>query len=134
MGYRGFLLVLFVLIFAGCPSFAQERLLMGKMVDENNKPIAGAIIKVGKGSGAVETRSDIDGLYYTTLLPSGTYHIAVECNGKFLKAKKIYFYAEGPKKYYALTYYTHQVRNIQMQIYGAKIRLFLRFLSMVLGL
>jgi len=75
---------------------------MGRVIGEDGKPIIGAIIKVSNRSAAVETRSDRDGLYYTTLLPSGTYRIAMVHDGRYLKAKKIYFYAEGPKKYYVL--------------------------------
>jgi hypothetical protein len=102
MRLYGLSLLLILLISAGNTSFARQSLLMGKIVDENNKPIHGAIIKVTKARKTIEVRSDNDGLYYTQLLATDSYRIGVHANGKYLKAKKIYFIADEPKKYYIL--------------------------------
>lgn len=50
-------------------SFAQNTILAGKVVDENNKPLPGAIIAVSGKHEKTQAVSDADGLYYTKLLP-----------------------------------------------------------------
>ena len=72
-------------------SFAQNSIFAGKITDENNRPIAGARIKVSQTGNAIdEIMSDGKGLYYSQLLPQGNYNIDVRANGKYLKARKVY--------------------------------------------
>ena len=70
-------------------SLAQNTLLAGRITDENNKPVAGAVIKVAKGKTAIETAANKDGLYYTKLLPAGKYHVSIYTGDKSYKANQI---------------------------------------------
>ncbi len=94
----------FFLLLTGTTAYAQQGLLSGKVVDEHDKPIAGAIVKIMKqGRLLMETRSGDDGLYYTKLLDQGSYNVDIVADGKYLKAKKVCFNAApGVKQYYIL--------------------------------
>ena len=81
--------VLFVTsLVTGVISFAQNSVLAGKIVDENGKPVSGAIIKM-TGDGVVlgEAKSDSDGLYCSRLLPCGRLPVSVFLNGKMAGKK-----------------------------------------------
>jgi Carboxypeptidase regulatory-like domain len=64
------------------PVWGQRSILAGKMVDENDRPIPGVTISVGRAGHAVQTTSDSDGLFYTRLLPVGNYHITIHTADK----------------------------------------------------
>lgn len=95
--------LLFVLLFASKLSVAQNSILAGKITDENNAPIPGALIQVTQGKIVSDARSDGDGLYYTQLLPDGNYRVDVSIDGKWYKGRKVYL--EAPvhgRRYYDL--------------------------------
>ena len=86
-------------------SFAQNSILAGKIVDENNKPISGAVIRVSKHNALIqELWADEDGLYYSRLLDEGSYYVDIYTGGKYLKAKKLFIgtSSSGSKKYYII--------------------------------
>jgi hypothetical protein len=89
--------ILWILL-TGNIACAQNSILAGKVVDVNNKPVKGAVIKAGNDAKAV---SDADGLFYTKLLPAGTYNVDVAIKGKHYQTtlelkdatvKKVYYY------------------------------------------
>jgi len=90
-------------VFAGNISYAQNSILAGKIVDEKNKPIPGAIISVHRQEQLLqELKSDADGLYCSKLLDTGTYDLDI-ITTKHLKAEKIALDAtSGSKKYYII--------------------------------
>jgi len=83
-------LLLFLFVFAGDCSFAQSSMLAGKIVDEDNTPVAGATVRLRKADKVIDTRSDNDGLFYTQLLPCDLYRLEVIFNDKLMKAGKVY--------------------------------------------
>jgi len=75
--------VIIAICLSGNISLAQNSILAGKIVDENNKPIPGAIIKICNGDGLVqELKADADGLYTSKLLKTGAYKLAVDAGKK----------------------------------------------------
>jgi hypothetical protein len=99
------LLCVFSVLFTCCISYAQNSILAGKIIDEYNVPIKGAVIKVSRAGNVTQTSSDEDGLFYTKLLPVGSYHVDVVLGNKYLETKKVYL-ADGAKK---RSYYTLKV-------------------------
>jgi hypothetical protein len=83
------LYILLFILFAANNSFAQNTLLAGKIVDENNKPVADAAIEVVAGKKTMKTTADKDGLYYTQLLPAGRYQVRIYANGQNYKTNEI---------------------------------------------
>ena len=98
------LFTIVALMFIGNISYAQNSILAGKIVDENNKPLPGAVIRLSKQNQLVqEIRADADGLYYSKLLDEGSYHVDIYSDGKYLKAKKLFIgTTSGNKKYYII--------------------------------
>jgi hypothetical protein len=78
-------------LFAANISVAQNSILAGKIVDENNKPVGGAMVQMQqeKTDEIYKTVSDGDGLYYSPLVPIGIYKVSVLEREKWYKAKKI---------------------------------------------
>ncbi len=92
---------LFLLLLAGNFSIAQNSIFAGKIVDEYNKPVPGARIKVSQAGNLLdEVLADKDGLYYTKLLPQGNYNIDIRANGKFIKAGKVHLKVTDNIKWY----------------------------------
>ena len=85
-------------------SYAQNSILAGKIVDENNKPISGVVIAVSKQDHLLqELKSDADGLYCSKLLDAGTYDLSITLTGNRLFTKEITLdAASGSKKYYII--------------------------------
>ena len=98
------LFTIIALMFTCNISYAQNSILEGKIVDENNKPLPGAVIRLSKQNQLVqEIRADADGLYYSKLLDEGSYHVDIYSDGKYLKAKKLFIgTTSGNKKYYII--------------------------------
>jgi hypothetical protein len=92
--------LLFFLLLATNASFAQNTLLTGRIVDVNNKPVAGAVIKVVTGKKIIETTADKDGLYYTKLFPAGKYHVRIHANNKSYKVNEITVAARDKEKWF----------------------------------
>jgi hypothetical protein len=80
------------LLFAANISLAQNSILAGKIVDENNKPVGGALVQIRLDKTGEEFKmvSDNDGLYYSPLVPKGTYKASILENEKRYKAKDLY--------------------------------------------
>ena len=65
-------------------SHAQNSIFAGKIVDINNKPVPGAVIKVSRpGMPPMEAVSDSDGLYCTRQIADGSYYLDVFTDGKY---------------------------------------------------
>ena len=80
----------FGLLMSGNISYAQNSILAGKIVDQNNKPVSAAVIKISKnGVAPVEATSDKDGLYCSKLLACGSYNIVVVRNGSNMCTKEL---------------------------------------------
>lgn len=105
--------LLFALLLASKASFAQNSILAGKITDENNRPIAGALIQVTHDRVVSEARSDGDGLYYTGLMPDGMYRVDVHVDGKWYKGRKVYL--EQPVSY-RHKYYDLRIVNERLAI------------------
>jgi hypothetical protein len=78
-------------LFIAATSFAQNSILAGKILDEKNNPVAGAIIKMQTvaGGGDYEAVSDGDGLYCSPVVPAGAYKITVTTGKKFYRADQL---------------------------------------------
>ncbi len=83
-------------------SAAQQSLLMGRITDDQDNPVRGAIVHLSYKSTVFEVRSDDDGMFYTQLLPTGNYHLRAFSGRKDYNAGKIYFVSDGIKRYYLL--------------------------------
>src|ERR1043166_284681 len=83
-----FCLLALLLMFGS--AIAQKSIMAGRIVDENDKPILDAEIRVSRGREVMVAHSDIDGLFYTRLLPVGNYHVDVILGKQFLKTKMVY--------------------------------------------
>jgi Carboxypeptidase regulatory-like domain len=85
---KTFSLFLFsVLLLCSTSGFAQNSIIAGKITDDKDEPVTGAIVKVSKGGVAIEVRTDGDGLFYTRLLTPDNYHIDIRTNQKTYKTK-----------------------------------------------
>ncbi len=85
----------------GTVSFAQNSIFAGKVLDEKNKPVSGARIKLSRGGNAIdELMTDEEGLYYSQMLSRGNYNLDVVANGKYLRSKKIYLKAHSDETLY----------------------------------
>jgi hypothetical protein len=94
-------LFIFLFVFAGQISFAQNSIFMGKIVDENNKPVPGAKVQVSKAGYIIaEVSADNDGLYYTQLLPSGYYKVDIIADDKLVKAKRVFLKEQDKIRWY----------------------------------
>lgn len=105
MKTRALFCTVFLLLLAGNISLAQNSILAGKIVDENNKPIPGAIIRISKVRYLVqELHADKDGLFYSKILAEGSYFVDVTANNKQMTAKKLFIGNDvyGNKKYYII--------------------------------
>ena len=79
-----------LLVLAANTSEAQNTILMGKITNGHDKPVADALVRLSKsGSAPVETTPDKDGLYYSPVLNPDTYNVTIVLNGKALKAKSV---------------------------------------------
>ncbi len=82
--------VLFIVFIAGNFCYAQNSIFAGKIVDEDNKPIPGAILKVSsKTLSPIEVKSDSDGLYCSKPIATGHYHLAIFVNNECRGLKKL---------------------------------------------
>jgi len=77
-------LFLFSFLFASIISVAQNSILAGKITDENNNPVANAIINLRDSHNHfISAKTDSDGLYYTSkTLAKGSYSIAITKDDK----------------------------------------------------
>ncbi len=86
-------------------SYAQNSIFAGKIVDENDKPIPGAIIRISRERYLVqELHADGSGLFYSKLLEEARYYIDVTVHDQHFTAKKL-FIGSGSmdeKKYYII--------------------------------
>lgn len=97
---RGLLILAFLLV-CSSGARAQAVMMMGRIVDELNKPVPGAIIKIGKDGGGMDIVTDENGLYNSTLIPAGAYRIDISANNQYYRAKKVYVApAAEIKRYY----------------------------------
>ena len=85
-------------------SFAQNGMFAGKIVDENNKPVAGAIIKVSRPDmQPIEIISDSDGVYCTRYVTDGNYYLDVFADGKYRGESQLLIdTASGAKKFFLI--------------------------------
>ncbi|MCF8450882.1 MAG: carboxypeptidase-like regulatory domain-containing protein [Taibaiella sp.] len=69
--------------------FAQQSMMSGIVLDEQNKLVPGAVIKITKRKEGIEVRVGEDGMYYSPLLDQGYYLIDIYVNNKYYTAKKV---------------------------------------------
>ena len=78
------LIFLVVLFFLKDTCYAQNSIFAGKIVDQNNRPVPGAVIKVSRPEmPPIEAVSDSDGLYCTRQIADGNYYLDVFTEGKY---------------------------------------------------
>ncbi len=106
------LFFLSALLFTVSASFAQNSIMAGRIVDDNNAPINGAEIRVSRGGQVMAAHSDEDGLFYTQLLPVGNYHMDVIIGKTFLKTKMVYLGDNTKKR----SYYYLKVTDNKLRI------------------
>ena len=109
---NGFFLCALVCLCAD--SYAQNSIFAGKIVDENERAVAGAVVKVTGNGMTTETRSTVLGLFYTKMIPDGKYKVEVKRNGKYLKGKKIVINEVAPGK--EKTYYILKLSKKKMKV------------------
>ncbi len=100
MKHRGFFMLLIIALLSGITAMAQLTMFEGKILGEDGMPLKGAIIQLKWKGDMIETRSDNDGLFYTTLIPTGMYKIGVEADGKYYKLRGLKVLPSDAKKYY----------------------------------
>ncbi len=72
------------LVFLKDACYAQNSIFAGKIVDQNNRPVPGAVIKVSRPEmPPIEAVSDSDGLYCTRQIADGNYYLDVFTDGKY---------------------------------------------------
>ena len=71
------ILFIAVLLFFNGNIQAQKYILAGNITNAANKPINGALIQAVNNERLVFTYSDADGLYYTEMIPEGTYEVNI---------------------------------------------------------
>lgn len=69
--------------------FAQQSMMSGIVLDEQNKLVPGAVIKITRRKDGIEVRVGEDGMYYSPLLDQGYYLIDIYVNNKYYTAKKV---------------------------------------------
>lgn len=84
---KRFFLINFLLFFLGISGFAQNQ-LSGKIYDEDNNPVPGAIIRLNNGK--LFVASDEFGNYAFKNLEEGTYEIKAEYIGFLTETKTVY--------------------------------------------
>lgn len=83
--------ILLVLLLGSLTTFGQDAIFAGQIVDEHDKAIQDATIRISKtGELIQEVTSDRDGLFYSRLLPVGNYRMDVIVGEQFRKAKRVY--------------------------------------------
>lgn len=97
-GMKHFFFSLLLMVLSAQIGVAQNTILMGKIVNEDHEPIAGATLRLSKAGKAVEATSDNDGLFYSRLLASDNYHLDVVVDGKYMRTKKLYLPPAEKKK------------------------------------
>lgn len=91
----------FVALLCSFSSMAQQAILSGKVTDGKNKPLVDAVVRISKNMDVVDVFTGEDGMYYSPLLPVGSYHVDIISNGVTARAKKVYLSPQGrEKKYY----------------------------------
>ena len=84
MKKTAFYIFLIVPFFFANVSHAQNSMFAGKIVDQNNRPVKGAIIKVSRPDmPPIEAVSDSDGWYRTREVALGDYYLDVFTDGKY---------------------------------------------------
>ncbi len=96
------MLLLITMLFSGITSFAQLTMFEGKITGEDGQPLKGAILQLKWKGDMIETHSDDNGLFYTTLIPTGMYKIGVATDGKYYKMRGLKVLPSDAKKYYYL--------------------------------
>ncbi|MCF8450119.1 MAG: carboxypeptidase-like regulatory domain-containing protein [Taibaiella sp.] len=98
-----------ILVCSAATATAQQTMLMGEIVDAHKKPIPGAVLHLqGKDKKVSMATSDNMGLFTSTLMPQGKYHVNILLGKLRLKAGTIELSATNAKKYY---YFTIAERN-----------------------
>ena len=104
----------FLCVVVGCilvtalKSQAQNSILAGKIVDENQQPAHGALIKLCKSGVTIVATADSDGLYITRPLADGVYSIRVFYANNTSELKNI---AVGDECYKGKFYELHIAGN-----------------------
>ena len=87
-------------VFSGQQALGQLTMFEGKVTDDSGMPVRGAIIQLKWKGDMIETRSNDEGSFYTTLIPEGMYRLGVETGGKYYKLRGLKILASSSKKYY----------------------------------
>ena len=73
-----------ILVLFSFQSYAQNGIFAGKIVDEYNRPVPGAVIKVSRHDmQPIEIVSDSEGVYSTKYVAEGNYYLDVFAGGKY---------------------------------------------------
>lgn len=79
----------------------ETSMMSGIVLDEKNKIVPGAILKISKKKEAFDIRVGEDGMYYSALLPVGYYHVDIRANNRYYQSQKVQLTPTGDtKKYY----------------------------------
>lgn len=91
-----------------CPLYAAGIALNGRVVDENDAPVAGARITVRSGSGSWEAQSEPTGAFIVILPAPGDYRLTVEREG-YYESKDIPVTADASRE---ITLVVNTVREV----------------------
>jgi hypothetical protein len=74
--------------------------MAGKVIDEEDAPVRGALIQLLRGDAGYETRTDDGGIFYTQWLAAGNYKVGVLADGKYYKMRRLRVLPSDDKKFY----------------------------------
>jgi len=86
---RSFSFCLLIAAFTGNIAFAQKSAMMGKVVNETGKPVAGAELKISGHKGYYKLKTDNDGNYTTPPLTPAYYHVIIDANERYYTTERI---------------------------------------------
>ncbi len=122
------LLFIFCLLGVTYASKAQDYILSGLILDEQNKPVKRAVIQAVSNERIGYGKSDKDGLYYTTAIPVGKYEIIVVSDSNTYIAKLNINKGDSRKRFYNIKLVgktgviTLTDKDPFMEVAGAKVR------------
>ncbi len=97
---KAFYLLLILFFSTLQSSFGQITSFTGKIVDEQNEPVAGSHIRIFKHGTGADLIADNEGLFTISHIAAGEYYADINANGRIVRNKRIYIQPEGRVKVY----------------------------------
>jgi hypothetical protein len=78
-----------LLCLCGTAAFGQLTVFSGRVIDEHNDPVPGALIKVYKHGHECQLQADAAGNFRLAQIPAGEYFADISANGQQVHGKRI---------------------------------------------